>query len=333
MLCRSRARGAQWCRLDQPQDTSGDSSGDISGDASSDSDAGAGRRPTPRPLLVVVARVSLLLGAAAAAVLALRGDLPGHHAATGRRDLYICPMHPEVRDAGPGDCPICRMALERVSAAGPATTSPGGGAPGGAAVTGTPAPSPELARVLASPGGAAERATVSEEVRAPAWLEPDGAVSALLYQDEVATLLPDERGIFCATATPDARIVVHLLPERPSRWDDATSRVRFRVDAGAPPPAPGGVGWVTLAARPREVLVIPASAIMESATGPYVLAPAPDRRTLVRRSLALGKLRSGSIAVVSGLAERDAVVVENAFLLDAERRLQADLLTSAGAAP
>ena len=25
---------------------------------------------------------------------------------------YTCPMHPEVRQIGPGSCPICGMALE-----------------------------------------------------------------------------------------------------------------------------------------------------------------------------------------------------------------------------
>ncbi len=29
---------------------------------------------------------------------------------------YTCPMHPEVRQAGPGACPICGMALEPVDA-------------------------------------------------------------------------------------------------------------------------------------------------------------------------------------------------------------------------
>src|SRR5690242_21717599 len=28
--------------------------------------------------------------------------------------LYTCPMHPEVRQVGPGTCPICGMALEPV---------------------------------------------------------------------------------------------------------------------------------------------------------------------------------------------------------------------------
>lgn len=28
--------------------------------------------------------------------------------------IYTCPMHPEIRQAGPGNCPICGMALEPV---------------------------------------------------------------------------------------------------------------------------------------------------------------------------------------------------------------------------
>src|SRR6187397_3171519 len=41
-----------------------------------------------------------------------------HHAAdsapkTGGRDtIYTCPMHPQIRQEGPGHCPICGMALE-----------------------------------------------------------------------------------------------------------------------------------------------------------------------------------------------------------------------------
>ena len=29
-----------------------------------------------------------------------------------KKDLYTCPMHPEIKQIGPGDCPICGMALE-----------------------------------------------------------------------------------------------------------------------------------------------------------------------------------------------------------------------------
>jgi Cu+-exporting ATPase len=29
--------------------------------------------------------------------------------------IYTCPMHPQIRQVGPGSCPICGMALEPVS--------------------------------------------------------------------------------------------------------------------------------------------------------------------------------------------------------------------------
>ncbi len=35
--------------------------------------------------------------------------------------VHTCPMHPEVRQTGPGDCPDCGMALEPLVEAGPAT--------------------------------------------------------------------------------------------------------------------------------------------------------------------------------------------------------------------
>lgn len=41
------------------------------------------------------------------------GARPAHSAsAVGADAIYTCPMHPEIRQQGPGDCPICGMALE-----------------------------------------------------------------------------------------------------------------------------------------------------------------------------------------------------------------------------
>jgi Cu+-exporting ATPase len=39
----------------------------------------------------------------------------------GRAVIYTCPMHPEVRQEGPGDCPKCGMALEPAGAPAPAS--------------------------------------------------------------------------------------------------------------------------------------------------------------------------------------------------------------------
>ncbi|MBC5784296.1 copper-translocating P-type ATPase [Ramlibacter sp. USB13] len=46
-------------------------------------------------------------------------------AAAGGKDVeYTCPMHPQVRQIGPGNCPICGMALEPVVATGEQGESP-----------------------------------------------------------------------------------------------------------------------------------------------------------------------------------------------------------------
>src|SRR5436305_4755380 len=40
-------------------------------------------------------------------------DLAAHAGAMADADaIYTCPMHPEVRQKGPGACPFCGMALE-----------------------------------------------------------------------------------------------------------------------------------------------------------------------------------------------------------------------------
>ena len=41
-------------------------------------------------------------------------------AKTAQQGEYTCPMHPEIKQAGPGNCPKCGMTLERSTAPAPA---------------------------------------------------------------------------------------------------------------------------------------------------------------------------------------------------------------------
>src|SRR5262249_10978616 len=44
--------------------------------------------------------------------LSAKHETPSHQVAHAEgRTIYTCPMHPEVRQTGPGSCPICGMAL------------------------------------------------------------------------------------------------------------------------------------------------------------------------------------------------------------------------------
>lgn len=47
------------------------------------------------------------------------GSNPHHHHPEEHEQLYTCPMHPEVKQQGPGACPQCGMALEPVAPSAP----------------------------------------------------------------------------------------------------------------------------------------------------------------------------------------------------------------------
>jgi len=273
---------------------------------------------------VVAGRLVLLLLAVVAVVAAFVLSRGHDRAASSFGGPYACPMHPEVTSRAPGECPVCRMALERVSASKREAGSAADTSPAAESVDYS---FPESAnqpsyKLIAS----AKRRAFSSVVRAPAWIESDGLVAAILYENQLTGLDSGERGRFFRAAAPAEGVDVHRTAEPPARWDSNTSRVQFRVDPGAPALEPGAVGWVQLAARSQELLAVPASAVLVSPQGPYVLVAAPDGRTFTRRSLEIGQVLAGFAIVVSGLREEERVVVGNVFFLNAERRLseQAD---------
>jgi Cu+-exporting ATPase len=54
----------------------------------------------------------------------LGSDAGQAHQHGGEAALYTCPMHPQIQQVGPGNCPICGMALEPVLAAAEAGPAP-----------------------------------------------------------------------------------------------------------------------------------------------------------------------------------------------------------------
>ena len=265
--------------------------------------------------LVIAGRLLLLLIAALALVsafaLARARDRDLARAEESSTERYVCPMHPEVVSRVPGECPICRMALERAGATGKG--------PRAAARSGVV----EVAR----------RRVVTQLVRAPAWLA-DTAVTAVLHKDDLVGLAAGERALFLGTTAPGAATPVHLSPDPPSPWDGSTVQVHFQIDRRVPTTKKEDTGWLELAPRPRELLVVPSSAVLYSGEGAYVLAAPPNSHRFTRRPVDIGRIldsgyaaglssdRFGAIVVLSGLEEGEQVVVGDAFFLDAERRLQ-----------
>jgi multidrug efflux pump subunit AcrA (membrane-fusion protein) len=271
---------------------------------------------------------ALLLGVALAALGVGIGTgrlHPGAADATACR--YVCPMHAEVRTPTPGACPICGMALERAG-----VDRRGGGATAANPLAG-------MADLTAVDNVRKHRLVDFvrvhsllrdlRELRGPAWVGADRVITAILYKDQIAALRPDEPGTFSLTDAPDRTFTVHRTEEPVRGWDGSTGQIRFRVDqppsvaAEAPSPSAGQVGWLALAPRPRAALGVPASAVLQSPDGPYVLTVVAGGARIEKRPVEIGEtfLKQGFAVVLSGLQVHDRVVGRAAFFLDADRRL------------
>jgi hypothetical protein len=273
--------------------------------------------------VIVALRVLLLAVAAAALAAAVAIGLGGRQADQAAAAVrYACPMHPEVRAGAPGECPICRMALERVGH--PATAS-------------TRANAAENADFVAVEN--VRRHNIidfvryrsllvpSRELRGPASVGADGEVTALFFDDEIAALDDAEPGTFTPTAAPGVEIALHRVAGPPERWDRSSGRIRFRPVAGRAGPrlSAGEAGWVELAPRPRQVLAVPASAVVQSPEGPYVLAWTGSGFNFEKRPIEIGEtfLKQGLVVVLSGLRVNERVVGRATFFLEADRRANA----------
>jgi len=290
---------------------------------------------------IVTARVLLLAMAAAALVVPFVAGGTGERAPGAATGHHVCPMHPQVTSPSPGDCSICRMALEPAPKPPPPKRprSENGRQKGGkteqrqssALPASPPSCCPSDSFVLPADAklrrfGAVARVKKFEtalEMRAPAWAESAETGLALMHLDEQQLLTPDESALFFPATRPTdgklAGVGVHVTREPPTRWDGTTTLVRFHVDAGARL-LPGQTGSIKFAGRVRNGLVVRDSAVLDSAAGPYVLVVGEDRRTLTPRRIEVGNVHYGYAALISGLQENEYVAAQRTFFLDAERR-------------
>jgi hypothetical protein len=256
-----------------------------------------------RLLLVAIAASGLVVAVVARRV----GNGPAAAAASAQPS-FVCPMHPEVKSSSPGDCPICRMALEPI--ANVPTAEP--------AALQLATVSKELRAFDAV--SRVKRFETSQEMRFAAWAESRDAGIALVYKDQAKLLKPGEEGQFWSLSAPGPGIAVRVDDQSPEPWDESTVRVRFHAAPGVTLPA-SGTGSVKFATRERKDLVIRESAVLRSPEGPYVLVATNDRHTLTKRRIEVGSIIYGYASVISGLKEDEWVVALHAFGLDTARRL------------
>ncbi len=158
---------------------------------------------------------------------------------------FYCPMHPQIRSAQPGSCPICGMRLEPIPEHSHAEPHPQAGAPRAFAPGDHP---PGVKDVMLtterrqSVGVAVTpvtRRTVSETLRLPASVEvPQGAASEVrvrvpAYVEKVEAVATGAR------VREGAPLAWIFAPEILKAQEEATMAARWAAERAGHPPAPG----------------------------------------------------------------------------------------------
>lgn len=160
-------------------------------------------------------------------------------------------------------------------------------------------------------------------------------VEASLYEIDAARVaLGDEARLSLAYDPATARTgrVSYVYPE----IDMATRTLRVRFDVVNPKLdwKPGMFVDVELSGRPREALVVPDEAVLDTGERKLVFVETALGR-FEPREVSVGERRSGEAEILSGLAAGERVATRANFLLDSESRLRAALSarSAAGATP
>lgn len=154
-------------------------------------------------------------------------------------------------------------------------------------------------------------------------------VEASLYEIDAARVaLGDEAHLALAYDPAAARAgrVSYVYPE----IDAATRTLRVRFDVVNPKLdwKPGMFVDVELAGRPREALVVPDEAVLDTGERKLVFVEAAPGR-FEPREVTVGERRSGEAEILAGLAAGERVATRANFLLDSESRLRAALSSRA----
>jgi len=245
-------------------------------------------------------------------------------AAAKLNERFVCPMHPQIIARTPGACPICGMKLEPM-----------------------PDPSSSPTSVFATPGSieAVRSRVLSGPVRAPAWVGADGSITAVFYKEDFLRVAPAQAALFFLSDAPAAGLDARLLDEPPQPWDGSTLRVRFRLGSirgWRTTPAritqakrsATDVGWIEITPKPRAFPVVPWSAVLYSAGGPYVpVASKKGGHAFTQQAVEIGKtideraehgrVHPDEIVVLSGVTEGERILAGKAFFSDVERRRSA----------
>jgi multidrug efflux pump subunit AcrA (membrane-fusion protein) len=147
---------------------------------------------------------------------------------------------------------------------------------------------------------------------------------AKVYEQDLEAVAPDRAAHASFDAYP-GRVFHGSVSFAYPTVDDATRTLVLRIELPNPDGAlkPGLYGAVEVSGTGTPVPVaVPESAVLDSGTRALVFVAHPGGR-FEPREVTLGARGDGHVAVLSGLAAGEAVVIDGNFLIDAESNLRA----------
>lgn len=227
--------------------------------------------------------------------------------------FYTCPMDPSVESDHPGPCPICGMALTRVSredrTSGVVRVAPAARARAGVIVA------PVETRPLI------KRVVASGEVVASSPAAADRAsIAARVYRGDPRDVQPGQP---VNASAPELPLMAFTGTVAPPRATDAPGELRMVVDDPGHMLHPGMRVEAQLEVPLSPRLVVPAEAVLYAGPRRIVFVEHGSGR-FEPRTPKLGITAAGLVEVLDGLAAGDRVVVQGTFLLAAESRLRSD---------
>lgn len=225
---------------------------------------------------------------------------------------FTCPMHPEVHSAGPGRCPICKMALERSDAGLP---DDGGMTPGSLPPDTTPV---QLAldriQAIGVRTAVAENRTVAANLRATAIVTPTEQGTSEVHVRTpgfVEAMHVDQTGVTVRAGQP---LLSVYSPEILQAQHELLATSQWGGDAGASSTTSARRKLELLGMAPAEIDRLTAKREVMRA----ITVAAPRGGVVTKKSVVLGSYVTPEMTLYEVQDLSKVFVIADMFLADAE---------------
>lgn len=264
----------------------------------------------------------LLLVGSVMVFYACKPGSPPQNEESGEQEIshYTCPMHPQIHEDHPGECPICHMRLVPVYKEPAGETqfqAPQGSAP-------SIAISSERQQLIGVKTASVSRKNVAQIIRTSGRVIPLGnrrLVDVLLTPDEISRVKPAMPALISAASGAEFRGAVK---EVSGIIDPVThfGRARIEILGGEGRFQPENYVNVSITVNLGHELSMPKSAMIDTGVRRMAFVVTEENR-FEAREIRTGEETDDDVVVYGGLKEGEKVVTQAAFLIDSESQLKA----------